>query len=503
MLWIDSPRASCAIFFCIQVTTARAATLHVPADYPTIQSCIDAAVSGQDECVVAPGTYNELINFLGKAITLRSSHGPAVTIIDATGLSGSVVTCVHGEQATTRFGGFTVTGGSGFTFYDYKLGGGMYINSTNPSVSNCIFWRNSADDGGALYLLNSELRIFDCEFIANIARDGGGAIASFGSQPSFVNCKFLENSTSGSPGLGGAIYNNQSSPNIQSCILAYNIGNSGGAIFTEYGIPTITKCAFVGNRANSGGGMLNVYWSNPNVNNSLFISNTATRGWGGGLLVTSHASPKILGCTFEGNQASNGGSALAILQNSHARISNSIFHGHTPSVLVETEQYHPTFEYNDIAGGLPARAIDGGGNVDLDPMFVRNSSDGGDGWTDNPATVDIDEGENDDYGDLRLQPGSPCINAGDPNSVQGPGETDLDGHARVLCGRVDMGAYESAIGDFDCNQAVNLNDLSAWSACMTDPQSGPYMPGCESFDFDGDGDVDLRDFAGFELIANP
>ena len=61
---------------------ATGETLNVPGDFPTIQACINAAING-DECVVAPGTYNELINFNGKAITLRSSDGPEVTIIDA------------------------------------------------------------------------------------------------------------------------------------------------------------------------------------------------------------------------------------------------------------------------------------------------------------------------------------------------------------------------------------------------------------------------------------
>ncbi len=46
-----------------------------------IQDCIDAAMDG-DECVVAPGTYFESINFLGEAITLRSSDGADVTTID-------------------------------------------------------------------------------------------------------------------------------------------------------------------------------------------------------------------------------------------------------------------------------------------------------------------------------------------------------------------------------------------------------------------------------------
>jgi hypothetical protein len=182
-----------------------------------------------------------------------------------------------------------------------------------------------------------------------------------------------------------------------------------------------------------------------------------------------------------------------------------------------------------MSGGLPYGA-DKGGNIILDPLFERIPDPGPDGMWD---------GIDDDYGDLRLQPGSPCIKAGDPDFVPAPGETDLDGHARVLCGRVDMGAYEFGIGDYDCDQAVDLVDFEAWEGCATGPgavnssahfgaeYSGtiattgsallhPWLhsvapagaiilapPGCEAFDFDGDGDVDLADFGRFMLIAAP
>ena len=53
---------------------AVAGIINVPSDELTIQAGINAAVNG-DEVVVAPGTYFETIDFLGKAITVRSSGG--------------------------------------------------------------------------------------------------------------------------------------------------------------------------------------------------------------------------------------------------------------------------------------------------------------------------------------------------------------------------------------------------------------------------------------------
>jgi len=91
---------------------SQAVTINVPADQGTIQAGIDAAVNPGDEVVVAPGTYVEAINFLGKAITLRSSGGAAVTTIDG-GAAGTVVTCTTSETSTTVLDGFTITNGSG------------------------------------------------------------------------------------------------------------------------------------------------------------------------------------------------------------------------------------------------------------------------------------------------------------------------------------------------------------------------------------------------------
>jgi hypothetical protein len=58
------------------------------------------------------------------------------------------------------------------------------------------------------------------------------------------------------------------------------------------------------------------------------------------------------------------------------------------------------------------------GNVANPPLFVNTN-----GWA-----------------NLRLQSNSPCINAG--NNAFAPSLADLDGHARIVGGTVDIGAYE-------------------------------------------------------------
>ena len=115
----------------------------------SIQRGIDESING-DEVIVRPGTYNETINFNGKAITLRSSDGPAVTTIDGTLLNDSVVKCVSAEGPRTVLEGFTITGGNA------SRGGGMSNLGSSPTVTNCTFSSNTADtSGGGMYNKNS------------------------------------------------------------------------------------------------------------------------------------------------------------------------------------------------------------------------------------------------------------------------------------------------------------------------------------------------------------
>jgi hypothetical protein len=89
-----------------------AATINVPAQKPTIQAGINAAASG-DTVLVAPGTYYENISFNGKAITVSSSGGPAVTIIDGSKTYAPTVKFATGEKLKSVISGFTLRNGAG------------------------------------------------------------------------------------------------------------------------------------------------------------------------------------------------------------------------------------------------------------------------------------------------------------------------------------------------------------------------------------------------------
>jgi len=173
--------------------SAVASTIKVPADQPTIQDGINAAVNG-DTVLVAPGTYKENINFNGKAIVVRSSGGPKVTIIDGGGL-GAVVTFSTGETNGSVLSGFTIQHGSA---------SGVYMNFASPVVKNNIIANNNAEFGAGMYIGGaSTARVLRNTFIGNVASAGGGAIELFAAGNVFIENNRITKNNGG--GEGGAI----------------------------------------------------------------------------------------------------------------------------------------------------------------------------------------------------------------------------------------------------------------------------------------------------------
>src|SRR3989338_4183274 len=152
-----------AILF--SATTAFAATINVPGDFPTIQTAITAAASG-DTIQVAAGTYSEPIQTLAacgfepasycidKPLTLRgdpgdSSAGPGVgaPVLDGTGLGdGSAIALLRGSALS----GVVI---EGFVIRDYtnpvgQGGVGSGVLAWNTQSSDIVVQDNTFEDLG-------------------------------------------------------------------------------------------------------------------------------------------------------------------------------------------------------------------------------------------------------------------------------------------------------------------------------------------------------------------
>ena len=93
----------------------RADVLRVPGDHPTINGAIAAAANG-DTIIVAPGIYNESVDFTGKAVTVASqfiehSNAAAIaqTVISPPAYQSAVL-ATSGEDVSSRLIGFSITG---------------------------------------------------------------------------------------------------------------------------------------------------------------------------------------------------------------------------------------------------------------------------------------------------------------------------------------------------------------------------------------------------------
>ena len=470
-----------------------------------IQAGIDAAVDG-DEVLVAEGEYFETIDLLGKAITVRGTDPSnpdivAATIIDGAGLGTSGITCGSGEGADTIISGLTITGGNpelgggmsntngssptviNCTFTDNHAvggaarGGGMYNDASNPTVTNCTFSSNEADYlGGGMYNDNSNPTVTDCTFSGNDGSPGGGGMYNTnGSSPTVTDCTFSGNDATG----GGGMNNVDSSPTVTGCTFSENTATSGGGMNNNYSDPTVTNCTFIGNGSTGGGGMNNNY-SAPTVTNCTFSGNWATAGGG---MNNNYSDPALTNCTFTGNWSTNAG-AMNNYQ-SNPTLTNCILWADFYVAVGggQNELFNissaPIVSFSNVEGGLPGGTIDGGGNIDAEPLFVDpgyRDDNGTPGYFDDDFWVE---------GDYHLLPGSPVIDAAANEAVPKGVTTDRDGNPRFVddpktkdtgSGKapiVDMGAYEfqvvSCTWDLDDDDNVGTGDLIVLLGSWGDP----------------------------------
>ncbi len=307
------------------------------------------------------------------------------------------------------------------------------------------------DVGGGMVITPGSPTIRRCRFVDNSATRAGGIFAQFGGSPTITLTAFFDNTAT---------------------------NGAGGALFAEFGSsPILDGCVFGRNSALTSGGAIWVSGSSVTVSSSVFSGNSAGVG---GAIAGAGAALMFENCTIAGNDADLVGGGVSA-SGSNVTLMSTILWGNT-----------------DASGSNEASQLDGGGiTVDYSTVQGWSGSLGGagnDGTDPNfrdAVGVDLIAGTLDD--DLRPSASSTAINTGDPTRVSVAGEFDIGGGPRVLCGTVDRGAYESGVGDYDCNGAFSPSDLLNLAACVSGPDSPFLDAACTVFDADSDGDVDTVD----------
>lgn len=325
---------------------------------------------------------------------------------------------------------------------------------------------------------------------------------------------------------GGGLFIIGSNPTVARCEFRMNYARkSGGAVFSGYyGNPAIANCSFLLNQAGEGGALCTIAESNAQVTNCLFAGNIATQA--GGAVHSENSSPTIVNCTMAANRARSQGGGISLDRGS-PMIANTIVWGNSSgstsgtAAQISTSKGGEFVAHSCVQDDAPGdgQVYPGIENIDMDPLFVRPASDGGDGWG---------IAGNDDLGSMQLRSGSPCIDRGNilmlsgnmtdltgSGAVRGAVAVDLAGFERIVDApdsespaaipgaTLDLGAFEKHP---DCNQNGIPDACDA--SCGT-PDGACDVPGCGTSadcnadkipdecqpDIDGDGQADVCEWS--------
>ncbi|MCH8923387.1 MAG: right-handed parallel beta-helix repeat-containing protein, partial [Planctomycetes bacterium] len=357
----------------------------------------------------------------------NDGDGAAINAYGHVTVTDSIIT---GNNAEGRGGGIygfgvTVTN-STISGNRAAFGGGIYsfgvVTVTGSTISgNTAVYRDMDDvgNGGGIFAYN-DVRVTNSTISDNTAGEDGGGIFAY-EWPSSVTVTVTNSTISGNTAGGGG-----------GGIFARNRTSYEGPNTTAVTV-TVTNSTISGNTAGGGGGGVSANTSEDNSVDVTVINSTISRNTAGG---------------------AGGISVSARTGNVALTVNESILSGNTTvgQVPQDVGENVDSFRANHslIGRAASAQVTTGSGNISEDNPQLGPLADNG-GPTETHA----------------LLPGSPAIDAGDPDAVAGENGVPLFDQrgapfARVVNGRIDIGAYESRPppADLTGDGFIDFDDLT-------------------------------------------
>ena len=459
--------------------------------------------------------------------------------------------------------GLTITRGNADGSSPDNAGGGAYLDSSSTLVwSNCVFRENHAVNGGAMYNYNSNPTLTGCTFIDNAVGtvgSGGGMYNTY-SNPRLTHCTFINNKIADYGG-GGGVYNTNSSPTLTSCTFRNNTtgsrGYGAGMENSSHSSPTLTNCLFAENTAYHGGGMANLYYCDPVLTNCTFSGNSATSQGHG--LYNYSGNPTLTNCILWGQNHSQVHDLYETSKIQYSCVgggwpgkgnidADPRFHSSSdpllsfgspcidagnnaalPPEIVSDMDGHARFvdDPATLNTGIGTPPVVDMGAYEYDQAVCDSDSDGIMDLPDNCLRVPNSDQADTDHDGV----GDACDNCpGVPNPDQADTDKDGLGDACDNCSTVANRDQKDSDGDGrgdaceddsdgdgmpstadNCPTFYNPDQADtdadgvgdACDECPNTPAGRPVdAKGCTAIipaDFDGDGDVDMTDFAHLQL----
>ena len=386
--------------------------INVPFDFPSIQEALNNAIEG-DTILVAPGTYYENIEWPNTNGIKLIGSGRDESFIDGNA-SGRVIN-FSGEgfwdiDSSTTIESLTIQNGY---LPGWDSGAGLQTFESDIKIIDVNIYNNHCENGngGGINTGNAAPYLENVNIINNSAGYGGG-ILSGGNGLVLKNVLIQGNSSNASC---AGIYLAYSTAIMDNVIIEENEANDygGGGCF-EYDTNVSSTDLIIRNNIASSAGALNLFrcYYGLNLNNLLVYGNIAYDN-GGAFYIHENSVVTFNNLTIADNLVDDFGATAYLENNSSLTIKNSILNNENGNEIVFNPSNWPNslnIDHSNIVGGSNSLVSSDNGGVNfLDGNIDENSQ--------------FTDPEN---GDFTLQPNSPCINAGDPNSDLDPDGTVAD-----------------------------------------------------------------------------